>query len=335
MSAPAAIPLFLASLAVTLLAARLFARRLDRLGVRFGFPEALIGLLTALAADGPEISSAMFALIKGEHGVSVGVLVGSNAFNLAAMIGVSGLLTGVVRLRREVLVLEGLFSGAITLIAAGLLLQWIGVVVAATAAGCVLVPYLVLVIGGSELVTRAPGRAGRATGPLARMLAQRAERQLPASTSPDPTRHLVGLAVLDVALIVAGSAGMVQAALALGDRWGISSTALAVLVLAPLTSLPNAITGVRLGLAGRAAALVGETFNSNTINLAFGVVAPALFTTLAGLTATAKLQLAWLIAMTGFCLMLLARPGGLRRAGAAGLIVLYLGFIATEIVAVT
>ena len=51
-----AAPLFLVSLAVTLAAARLFARRLDRLGVRFGFPEALIGLLTALAADGPEIS---------------------------------------------------------------------------------------------------------------------------------------------------------------------------------------------------------------------------------------------------------------------------------------
>ncbi len=87
MSPALAVPLFLVSLAVTLAAARLFARRLDRLGVRFGFPEALIGLLTALAADGPEISSALFALTKGAHDVGVGVLVGSNGFNLAAMIG--------------------------------------------------------------------------------------------------------------------------------------------------------------------------------------------------------------------------------------------------------
>jgi cation:H+ antiporter len=61
----------------------------------------------ALAADGPEISSALFALIRGEHGVSVGVLVGSNAFNLAAMIGLTGLLSGSVRLSRDTLLLEG------------------------------------------------------------------------------------------------------------------------------------------------------------------------------------------------------------------------------------
>src|SRR5438552_6568086 len=111
----AAIPLFLASLAVTLAAARLFARRLDRLGVRFGFPEALIGLLTAVAADGPEVSSALFALTKGAHSVSVGVLVGSNAFNLAAMIGLSGVLAGSVRLPRATLLLEGVAGAAVTL----------------------------------------------------------------------------------------------------------------------------------------------------------------------------------------------------------------------------
>src|ERR1700756_2489890 len=97
MSPALALPLFAVSLAVTLAAARLFARRLDKLGVRFGFPEALIGLLTALAADGPEISSALVALIKGERAVSFGVIVGSNAFNLAAMIGLSGVLAGGVK----------------------------------------------------------------------------------------------------------------------------------------------------------------------------------------------------------------------------------------------
>src|SRR5579859_1214737 len=142
MSWIAATPLFIVSLVVTLTAAQLFARRLDRLGVRFGFPEALIGLLTALAADGPEISSALFALFRGAHNVSVGLLVGSNAFNLAAMIGVSALLAGCVRLRREALMLEGLFGAAITLLAAAVLLRWLSPGLAAALAVCLLVPYL-------------------------------------------------------------------------------------------------------------------------------------------------------------------------------------------------
>jgi len=110
--------LFVVSLIVTLLAAGLFARRLDRLGVRFGLPEAVVGLLTALAADGPEVSSALVALAKGAHDVSVGVLVGSNVFNLAAMLGVSAILAGRVSLPRETLLLEGLIGAAVTLVAA-------------------------------------------------------------------------------------------------------------------------------------------------------------------------------------------------------------------------
>src|ERR671932_136334 len=98
------VALFLASLVVTLAAAASFARRLDVVGLRLGLPETLLGLLTALAADAPELSSAIAALAKGAHGVGVGVVVGSNVFNLAAMVGVSAVLWGGVRLHREALV---------------------------------------------------------------------------------------------------------------------------------------------------------------------------------------------------------------------------------------
>jgi cation:H+ antiporter len=330
MSSAAAIPLFLISLAVTLFAARTFARRLDRLGVRFGLPEALIGLLTALAADGPEISSALFALLKGEHNVGVGVLVGSNAFNLAAMIGLSGLLVGSVCLSRTVLMLEGLIGAAITLIAAAILLGWLSAPIAAILAGCLLVPYLVAVTAGIHRITGAwPAR--HPARRIARALGERSLREVAPAPSSDPTHHLLALAIVDIALIILGSAGMVQAALALGDHWHVSRAALGTLILAPLTSVPNAITGVRLGLARRGAALVGETFNSNTINLAGGVIGPALFTTVAATTTAAKIQLCWLIAMTLGCLAMLARRGGLRRAGAAALVAMYAGFAALQL----
>ncbi len=327
----AATALFVVSLAVTLFSARSFAARLDRLGWLFGLPEALIGLLTALAADGPEISSALFALLKGERGVSVGVLVGSNAFNLAAMIGLSGLLAGSVRLARGTLLLEGLAGAVVTLIGGAALLGWLAPGAAALLAACVLLPYLLLVIEGSELLARHRD-ADRLTGWLARALEQRPRSAGRAAPSAhEPTRHLLGLIVLDVVLIVAGSAGMVQSALTLAQRWGVAQAVLGTLILAPLTSVPNAITGVRLGLAGRGAALVGETFNSNTINLTAGAIVPSLFVTLTALSSTAKLQLGWLIGMTCVCLLLLAPRRGMRRPQAAILVVLYAGFVAVQL----
>jgi cation:H+ antiporter len=332
MPALLAAPLFLVSLAVTLAAARLFARRLDRLGVRFGFPEALIGLLTAVAADGPEVASALFALIKGANVVGVGVLVGSNGFNLAAMIGLSALLAGRVRIARETLALEGLVGLLVGLFAAALLFGWLPPEIAAGLSVLVLIPYLTLVILGAGLLERLHPSDRSPIARLARALHEQPGPERPSDPGEGPTHHLLGLIVLDVVLIVAGSAGMVETALTLAGDWHISSAVLGVLILGPLTSLPNATTAIRLGLAGRGAALVGETFNSNTINLAAGVIVPSLFVTLTAATTLGKLQLAWLFAATLLTLGLLARSGGMGRGGAAGLIILYLAFAAGTLV---
>jgi cation:H+ antiporter len=319
LSVPLALLLFIGSLAVTLGAARMFAGRLDRIGTRLRFPEPLIGFLTALAADGPEISSALFALIRGSHSVGVGVLVGSNTFNIAAMIGVSALIAASVRPARSTLLLEGCVGVAITLIAVAVLRGWLAPVLAALIAGAILIPYLARLIRG--------------THPAASASAESEPRDPEAEqdASEDPTHHLIGLVVLDVVLIIAGSVGMVQAAIDLGHSWHISDPVLGVVALGPLTSLPNAMTGIRLGLAGRGEALVGEAFNSNTINLAAGVILPGLFVTLIAGTSTARLELWWLIGMTVAMIALLARPRGLGRVGGACLIALYAGFLAVAL----
>lgn len=325
MSPALAVPLFGLSLGVTLAAARLFARRLDRLGVRFGFPEALIGLLTAVAADGPEISSALFALAKGAHDVGVGVLVGSNGFNLAAMIGLSALIAGAIRLPREIVLLEGSVGLIIAVFATALLLGWLSPAGATVLGAFILAPYLAVVVAG-------PSFRGRRLSRLSRALHEHAAPERPPDTSTDPTHHLLGLIVLDVILIVAASAGMVQSALSLAGHWHISNVVLGVLILAPLTSIPNALTAVRLGRAGRGAALVGETFNSNTINLGFGVIVPSLFVSFTTVTTLGKLQLAWLVGVTLVTLGALAQPGGMRRRQAAVLVILYFAFVGGTLV---
>lgn len=325
MSQAAAIPLFVASLAVTLAGARLFARRLDRLGVRLGFSETLVGLLTAIAADGPEISSALYALARGAHGVGVGVLVGSNAFNLAAMIGASALLAGRVRLSGCALVLEGASCAAVTALGCALLAGGLAPLPAALGLFAVVAPYLAIV--------RALGRRERPTPPRPdhKPPTPLHERPTPPRTEA-PAHHLLAAAVLDVALIIAGSAGMVQSALALGSHWRISDALLGTLVLGPLTSLPNAATAIRLGLARRGEALVTEAFNSNTINFALGAIIPALVVAPAAADATGDAELAWLGAMTAATIALLARRRGLGRASALALVAAYGGFVALAII---
>src|SRR5207253_22164 len=79
-----------------------------------GFSEALLGMMTALGADAPEISSAVAAIVAGHKSTGVGVVIGSNVFNIAALLGLSALIAGRVRISVHGLVL----SGAVALLAA-------------------------------------------------------------------------------------------------------------------------------------------------------------------------------------------------------------------------
>lgn len=332
MTLAVAVVLFAASLAVTLYAAATFARRLDGLGARFGFPEVVIGLLTAAAADGPEVSSAVAALAKGEHAASVGVIVGSNAFNLAAMLGVGALLAGRIRVRRQTLALEGVVAVAVTAVAAALLLGWLGAALAALLLGCVLTPYLVVVVAGGRLAGR-PRLPAAIDWVVRSAIDQSAGSDGGRAGEHFATRRQLALMGVDVALIVGGSVGMVSAALSLGSRWGVAPALVGALALGPLTSLPNAMTGLRLGLAGRGAALVTEALNSNTINLAAGVVIPALFVSLSAHSVADRVDLGVLVAMTLGSLALLRSSRGLGRRGGVVLVAMYAAFVVVELVA--
>ena len=307
MPTPLAVALFLGSLALTLAAAGFFADRLDHVGPRLGLPEAVVGLLTALAADAPELSSAIVALTRGEKDVSLGVVLGSNVFNLAAMVGLSAVLAGAVTIGRRELAVEGSVALAATFVAGALVLGLLPAAWACALFAAVAIPYVVAAARQPALHHRLPHvHEGALWKPLA-------------------------LIVPAIALIVLGSTGMVRSALVLSDRWHVSKIVVGIVVLAVLTSLPNAYTAVRLGLTGRGSALVSEAFGSNTINLVGGILVPALVVGLAGHSGLTEANLAWLVAMTCVVVVLLAPRRGMTRLGGALLVCFYAAFVAVQL----
>ncbi|HEY2543722.1 MAG TPA: hypothetical protein VGH92_11805 [Gaiellaceae bacterium] len=299
MSTGVAAILFVVSLAATLYAASIFAERLDHVGARLGLPEGMLGLLTAAGADAPELATAIAALVSGSNSVGFGVVVGSNVFNIAAMIGVSALLCGSVQIKRDALALEGGVALAITvamvLLAFGVVPAWAALAIAVV----VLVPYAAIAF----------------------------RRELEERHHPE---HVGGKGFLLIppalAVIVLGSIGMVHAGLKLGHAAGLPDVLIGTLVLAVVTSIPNAFTGVRLGLARRGSALVSETLNSNTINLVGGLAIPALFVAVAGRGGLEKADGIWLLVATMLVVLLLARRRGVGRAGGALLVASWVGF---------
>src|SRR2546423_11627074 len=87
MSIPVALLLLAGAFTLTVTSSIVLARELDRIGERLGFSEALLGIVTAVGADAPEIASAVTAVVAGHEDTGVGVVVGSNGFNLPALPG--------------------------------------------------------------------------------------------------------------------------------------------------------------------------------------------------------------------------------------------------------
>jgi cation:H+ antiporter len=76
---------FVAGAIVCLTTSWLLVTRLERVGERVGLSEALLGVVVALAADTPEITSAVSAITQHQRAIGAGVVIGSNVFNLAAL----------------------------------------------------------------------------------------------------------------------------------------------------------------------------------------------------------------------------------------------------------
>lgn len=135
------------------------------------------------------------------------------------------------------------------------------------------------------------------------------------------------LAPCALLVIVIASVWLVQAALTLAEGWHLPHALVGGVILASLTSIPNAYTAVHLAHRGRGAAVVSATVNSNTLNLVVGLALPAVVFGLRGTASDVFLELGWLLGMTVIGLLLLIPAKGMTRMGGTALIVLYLLFV--------
>jgi cation:H+ antiporter len=191
------------------------------------------------------------------------------------------------------------------------------------------VPYVALLVVGPRIVRRLPLGAARAR--FVHRSFGEAHRHARPLDSRREAAQLVVVLLLALAVIVAGSIGAVRAATDLGRAWSIPEALVGVIVLAILTSLPNAWTGVRFGLQHRGSALMSETLNSNSINIVAGLAIPTALGTLVAFSGLAVFDLAWLFGMTAAALLLFGmRDGGGRVAGTF-LVVLYAVFVAVQV----
>ncbi len=316
--------LFLGSLVLMSVSSFILTVALERIGVTLNFSEGLLGIVTALGADAPEISSSLMALSAGHRELGVGVVLGSNIFNLAALLGLSAIAAGLVRVKTA----DAIFSGGIaflaTIVGALLILGVLPPSLGLLLIGLLVGPYIWVVALSPTRIKRLP-----LPRPVSRFLVRAVEPIKEDVERHEPDRaSLIHWLLLLPALfaIVAGSRGIVTSAVWLAAHFSISHAVVGTLGIAALTGIPNAVAAMRLAQHGRGAAVAAECFNSNTLSLIFGICLSALLVGLGAPSSHTLFALIWLGAMTVIATALLCWRGGLRRTDGIALVASYLLF---------
>ena len=86
-SLPVALGIFLGSLVIVIRASTQFTRKLERLCDVFQLSIGMLSLLSALGANIPNYVSSTIAIASGHDDVGIGIIVGSNIYNIAIILG--------------------------------------------------------------------------------------------------------------------------------------------------------------------------------------------------------------------------------------------------------
>lgn len=306
--------------------------RIERLGTRFGVTEAVLGLAAAVAADAPEITSAVTALARGQHDVGVGVVLGANVFQLAALLGIGALVARGISLDRRVVAFEGVAAAWIALIAVAVVVRGLPGPVALLLALLVFVPYVVVSAMGPEARARLPLPI-RFRDDVEEVIEEE-EVEIAEVLGPVRSHRWDGwTALLALVVVIAASVTLEGVATTLGTQGGVSDVVLGGVVLAVVTSLPNLVAAIYLARLGRGAATLSEAMNSNRVNTLAGLLVPAAIIGAgfgAGAASGTTTLAYWYLLMTVGILSLaygrrgLGRPAGIAILGTYALVVLTL-----------
>jgi cation:H+ antiporter len=279
---PLVLVLFLISLLIVLGAAAWFTRRLEALCDRLDLSAGMLSILGALGANIPNYIASIVAIANGHQDVGLGIIIGSNIYNLAIILGISTMAApgshGISLQRKEKrdVVIIAYYALAITLatLVAILLLPGTQFVHGIHVSLLMLLPLIIEVILTLAIFSSLVLHIVRRPHPS--HAGAKVEQEVTLKTTRTSLRRLIAEILLALVIALGGVIVMVQSGQQLTADLHMPAVLAGLLVLAVATSLPNTVVAVILVRTGRTAACVEEIFSSNSINAALGIALPLL-----------------------------------------------------------
>lgn len=249
-----------AGMALILWGANLLTDGASALARRFGISDLVVGLtVVAFGTSTPELVISVLSAANGSAGLAIGNVVGSNIFNILAIIGITAMVTPVV-INRTVMTREipmVMISSAVLLILGNTgLLDGTGDAVLTRTDGLILLTFF----GIFMWYMFATAKQSDASDPAASNAAD--QKMMPFWKSA------VWIAA-GLAMLVAGGDRFVAGASGVAAMIGISDAVIGLTIAAAGSSLPELATSIVAARKGQTALAVGNVIGSNIFNIFF------------------------------------------------------------------
>ena len=248
------IPLFLMLGGLVLLAtgAEGLVRGSSALALRLGVTPLVVGLtVVAFGTGTPELFVSVQAAYKGESGIALGNILGSNIGNIALILGLSAIARPMrVRselIKREVPVMIAVTVGLCLLLLDGLLSRLEGLVLVVSSIGYTIFAYTAAHRDRSAFV---------------------AEEFKEALTESRRAAWLdILFVIMGFVLLLAGANVLLIGAVVVAEQFGISQVVIGLTIIAIGTSLPELATSVMASVKREPDVAFGNAIGSNILNI--------------------------------------------------------------------
>lgn len=231
-----------------------FVEGASKIADKLGIPQLVIGLtIVAFGTSAPEAAISISSAIKGNTGIAIGNIIGSNIMNILLILGITSCIT-VLKVAKSTVYYEIPFVIFVTtvLVVIGGTQDKLGFV-----SGIIL--WALFILFFVYLIKMA--KSGKSDGIVEEGEAYDGKK--------DSMIKLIFITLAGMAAIVIGSDLTVDGATEIAKILGISDRIIGLTIVAFGTSLPELITSVTAGIKGKADIAIGNIVGSNIFNILF------------------------------------------------------------------
>jgi cation:H+ antiporter len=242
-------------LALVALGAEFLVRGAVGIAGHYRVSPLLVGLtIVAWGTSAPELVVGINAALMGSTGLAVGNAVGSNIFNILAIVGIAAILAPIPNPKREAIVRDGAIgvAAAAVLFAFALWRKQIDAVVGLLFLATLTAYTLFVFIQERLRLVRSPRVA----------VAKEMEKEVRWAVLPGVISVVAGLGAL-----IYGAALLVGSGTAIARSWGVSETIIGLTLIAGGTSLPELATTAVATLRRHGDIAIGNVLGSNIYNI--------------------------------------------------------------------